>query len=86
VKKSIQEILKRERNWTDWKLKSCLPFTKPPLEGLDHQVSKTVQTKLNNMTRPPPKFPYKLGNARLSRVWMKDLKTLEGFEPAQDTT
>ncbi|GAA5900079.1 uncharacterized protein JCM6883_006085 [Sporobolomyces salmoneus] len=77
VRRAIEGTLLRERNWTDWKLRSCLPFTKPPIEP----ISQTVTTKLKSMTKPPPKFPYKLGNSRLSRVWIKDLKSLEGFEP-----
>ncbi|GAA6016092.1 hypothetical protein JCM11491_000665 [Sporobolomyces phaffii] len=85
VRRTIERVLERERNWTDWKLRSCLPFTKPPLSSASSSstgsVSEIAQGKLRNMTRPPPRFPHKLGNARLSRVWTKDLKTLDGFEP-----
>ncbi|GAA5942151.1 uncharacterized protein JCM15063_002017 [Sporobolomyces koalae] len=79
VRKALESVLSRERNWTDWKLRSCAPFTKPSIPI--SQTAQTAQTKLNNMTRKPPRFPYKLGNARLSRVWMNDLKSLQGFEP-----
>ncbi|GAA5989442.1 hypothetical protein JCM5350_000706 [Sporobolomyces pararoseus] len=79
VLESFETVLKRERNWTDWKLRSCLPFTKPSIET--DKLQQTVENKLKNMGKTPPRFPYKMGNSRLSRVWSKDLKSLDGFEP-----
>ncbi|GAA5841406.1 hypothetical protein JCM5353_007122 [Sporobolomyces roseus] len=79
VKRALETVLKRERNWTDWKLRSCLPFTKVSLDP--NESSTTAQQKLKVGMRPKPKFPHQLGNVRLSRVWKKDLKSLEGFEP-----
>ncbi|GAA5962896.1 hypothetical protein JCM3765_005910 [Sporobolomyces pararoseus] len=82
VLESFKTVLKRERNWTDWKLRSCLPFTKPSLDEQElKKLCEKVEQKLKSMIKPPPKFPYKMGNPRLSRVWSKDLKTLEGFQP-----
>lgn len=79
VLESFETVLKRERNWTDWKLRSCLPFTKPSIET--DKLQQTVENKLKNMGKTPPRFPYKMGNSRLSRVWSKDLESLDGFEP-----
>ncbi|GAA6063039.1 hypothetical protein JCM10212_001018 [Sporobolomyces blumeae] len=79
VRRAVETVLERERNWTDWKLRSCEPFTKPGLALA--AVSESASQRLQSLTRKPPRFPHRLGNPRLSRIWSKDLKTLEGFEP-----
>ncbi|KAM0748103.1 hypothetical protein T439DRAFT_328082 [Meredithblackwellia eburnea MCA 4105] len=67
-------ILQRERNWINWKLRSCQPFSKPALE--EPKASTTAKQKLVALTRKQKPWMWKVGNAALSRLWEKDTKTL----------
>ncbi|SCV69396.1 BQ2448_2416 [Microbotryum intermedium] len=76
---AIEVMLKREQHWVNWKLQSCKPFELSPLPI--EEVSQTARSKLITLSRKPKNYPYKLGNPVLSRLWERNLSTLEGYEP-----
>ncbi|GAA5937220.1 hypothetical protein JCM1841_002330 [Sporobolomyces salmonicolor] len=78
-RRAVESVLQREQNWTDWKLRSCIPFTKPAVPVAEH--SEKARSKLRVLTRKQKAFPWRMGNPQLSRVWDKNLTTLEGFVP-----
>ncbi|TNY23906.1 THO complex subunit 1 transcription elongation factor-domain-containing protein [Rhodotorula diobovata] len=79
-RKAVMVVLTREQNWTDWKLRSCYPFTKPALPTAEASV--TARARQKALARKPKRFPYKLGNPRLDRLWRHNTTSLEGFEPS----
>ncbi|GAA5921157.1 hypothetical protein JCM3775_004118 [Rhodotorula graminis] len=79
-RKAVMVVLTREQNWTDWKLRSCQPFTKPALATAD--VSATARARHKALARRPKRFPYALGNPRLDRLWRHNTTSLDGFEPS----
>lgn len=66
----------------NWKLKSCLPFEIP---SLPPAASETASRKLLHQMRKIKPFPYKMGNPTVSKLWDRNLTSLEGFEPAATT-
>ncbi|GAA5911245.1 hypothetical protein JCM8208_004307 [Rhodotorula glutinis] len=79
-RKAVMVVLTREQNWTDWKLRSCQPFTKPALATAD--VSAAARARHKALARRPKRFPYALGNPRLDRLWRHNTTSLDGFEPS----
>ncbi|GAA5874289.1 hypothetical protein JCM1840_000624 [Sporobolomyces johnsonii] len=78
-RRAVESVLQREQNWTDWKLRSCIPFTKPAVPVVEQ--SEKARAKLRVLTRKQKAFPWRMGNPQLSRVWDKNLTTLAGFVP-----
>ncbi|GAA5836922.1 hypothetical protein JCM9279_007702 [Rhodotorula babjevae] len=79
-RKAVMVVLTREQNWTDWKLRSCQPFTKPALATAD--VSAAARARHKALARRPKRFPYALGNPRLDRLWRHNTTSLDGFQPS----
>ncbi|GAA6049941.1 hypothetical protein JCM3770_007060 [Rhodotorula araucariae] len=77
-RKAVMVVLTREQNWTDWKLRSCFGFIKPPLDA-DSQ-SDAARARQRALQRRPKRFPYALGNPRLDRLWRHNTTSLDGFE------
>ncbi|GAA6020888.1 hypothetical protein JCM8202_005484 [Rhodotorula sphaerocarpa] len=81
-RKTVQLVLQRDQNWIDWKLRSCASFLKDPIDVA--QYSEKARAKLRAALRKPKRYPYRLGNANLSRAWEKNLTSLDGFKPDVD--
>ncbi|BGP51070.1 hypothetical protein JCM10450v2_006996 [Rhodotorula kratochvilovae] len=82
-RKAVMVVLTREQNWTDWKLRSCLPFLQPALPAA--AASETARARQKALQRRPKRFPYALGNPRLDRLWRHNTTSLDGFEPSVGT-
>ncbi|KAL8283934.1 hypothetical protein RQP46_005366 [Phenoliferia psychrophenolica] len=67
---TVELILMREQNWINWKLTSCAPFTKDPIDPTT--ISTLAGKKLDILSRKPKAFPYQMGNHRLANLWAKD--------------
>jgi hypothetical protein len=65
----------------DWKLKSCIPFEKPPLAESQSDVARN---KLKALGRKPKAYMYSMGNPTLSRTWQHNTTSLEGFVPSEE--
>ncbi|GAA5995522.1 THO complex subunit THO1/HPR1 [Rhodotorula paludigena] len=78
-RKAVQLVLQREQNWTEWKLRSCIPFSKPSVSA--SELSEKARMKQRALARRPKAFPFKMGNANLARTWERNTTSLDGFEP-----
>lgn len=43
--------------------------------------SEKARNKLRATMRKPKRYPYRMGNANLSRTWEKNLTSLDDLEP-----
>lgn len=80
-RQTVELILARDQNWIAWKLQSCVPFEKPALDAAS--ASDKARAQLAAATRKPKAFPYRLGNPTLSRLWERNLSSLDDFSPAR---
>ncbi|GAA5992179.1 hypothetical protein JCM10908_001807 [Rhodotorula pacifica] len=78
-RKAVQLVLQRDQNWIDWKLRSCASFLLPSINAAEQ--SEKARNKLRATMRKPKRYPYRMGNANLSRTWEKNLTSLDDFEP-----
>ncbi|GAA5831967.1 hypothetical protein JCM11251_002767 [Rhodosporidiobolus azoricus] len=82
-RKAVQIVLQREQNWTDWKLRSCAPFTLFPSSTPSAQ-SETARGKMRVLSQRPKAFPFKLGNPQLSRAWERNTTRLGEMEQEKE--